>query len=96
MTAPPLSVCPQDRCAQQRWGRGKVKRLLGAGAGLLFKGSGFYVTDYRSDGYKQAAKQESAPATADTPKSGSGAAAKPGGDPKPATKGPPKAVKVSD
>jgi len=57
-----LTVCPQDRCAQTRWGRGKVKRTLGTGAGLIFKGSGFYITDYRSEGYKQAAKSDSAPA----------------------------------
>jgi len=41
------------------WGKGKVKRLLGAGAGLIFKGSGFYITDYRSEGYKSAAKSDS-------------------------------------
>jgi hypothetical protein len=40
-----------------------VKRLLGAGAGLIFKGSGFYITDYRSEGYKSAAKSDSKPAT---------------------------------
>jgi hypothetical protein len=41
-----------------------VKRLLGTGAGLIFKGSGFYTTDYRSDSYKEAAKKESpAPAS---------------------------------
>ena len=43
----------------KKWGKGKVRRLLGTGAGLIFKGSGFYVTDYRSEGYKQAAKKES-------------------------------------
>jgi hypothetical protein len=42
-----------------------VKRLLGTGAGLIFKGSGFYITDYRSDSYKEAAKKES-PATQKT------------------------------
>ena len=42
------------------WGRGKVKRLLGTGAGLIFKGSGFYITDYRSEGYKSAAKSDAA------------------------------------
>jgi len=41
------------------WGKGKVKRLIGAGAGLIFKGSGFYITDYRSEGYKSAAKSDS-------------------------------------
>src|SRR5262245_21457367 len=55
----PFSVCPEDVCAQKKWGRGKVKKKLSAGAGLIFKGSGFYITDYRSEGYKQAAKKES-------------------------------------
>lgn len=40
------------------WGKGKVKRLIGAGAGFLFKGSGFYITDYRSEGYKSSAKSD--------------------------------------
>ncbi len=45
MSAEPLSICPE--CS------GSVKRLIGAGAGILFKGSGFYETDYRSSGYKK-------------------------------------------
>jgi len=52
-------VCPKELCRQARWGKGKVRRLLGAGAGLIFKGSGFYTTDYRSQSYKEAAKKES-------------------------------------
>ena len=59
----PLKVCPQDVCPQERWGKGRVKRLISAGAGLIFKGSGFYITDYRSEKYKEAAKKESAPST---------------------------------
>ena len=51
-----LKDCPQESCA------GTVKRLLGTGAGLLFKGAGFYQTDYRSNSYQQGAKQESAAA----------------------------------
>ena len=43
--------------------RGKVQRLISGGAGLLFKGTGFYTTDYRSEGYKSAAKADK-PATA--------------------------------
>ena len=35
-----------------------MKRLIGTGAGLIFKGSGFYITDYRSDSYKEAAKKD--------------------------------------
>lgn len=57
----PLKVCPQDKCAKKRWGRGAVKRQLGTGAGLIFKGSGFYITDYRSKNYKEAAKKDAAP-----------------------------------
>jgi len=52
-------TCPKELCQQAKWGKGKVKRLLGTGAGLIFKGSGFYITDYRSNSYKEAAKKES-------------------------------------
>src|SRR2546423_10854247 len=62
----PYRECPKELCRQKKWGHGKVRRLLGTGAGLIFKGSGFYTTDYRSNSYKEAAKKESpAPATAD-------------------------------
>ena len=47
ISAEPLQDCPE--CD------GKVKRLIGAGAGILFKGSGFYQTDYRSESYKKGA-----------------------------------------
>lgn len=62
IAAKPLRTCPENVCAQKKWSRGKVKKKISAGAGLLFKGGGFYVTDYRSENYKQAAKKESAPA----------------------------------
>ena len=52
----PKKTCPECR--------GRIKRLLSAGGGLLFKGSGFYITDYRSTGYKQAAKGDSTAGTA--------------------------------
>jgi predicted nucleic acid-binding Zn ribbon protein len=42
-------------------GRKKVRRLLGTGAGLLFKGGGFYQTDYRSEGYRKAQAKEQSP-----------------------------------
>jgi len=51
MTAKHLRKCPE--C-----GKNKLKRLIGTGAGVIFKGSGFWQTDYRSDGYKQAEKAE--------------------------------------
>jgi putative FmdB family regulatory protein len=47
MSDPPVATCPE--CGAE------AERLLSAGAGLLFKGSGFYITDYRSDSYKKAA-----------------------------------------
>ncbi len=51
MSEAPLSKCP--KC-----GRKKLRRLFGTGAAILFKGSGFYQTDYRSESYKAAAKAE--------------------------------------
>lgn len=54
-----LEVCPEKQCLLDTWGHGKVKRLLGTGAGLIFKGSGFYITDYRSSNYRESAKKES-------------------------------------
>jgi len=61
-----LRECPKALCQQKKWGHGKVKRLIGTGAGLIFKGSGFYITDYRSDSYKEGAKKDApaAPVTA--------------------------------
>ncbi len=76
MSAAPLVSCPKELCAQKKWGRGKVKKQIGAGAGLLFKGGGFYITDYRSEGYKQSAKTESSPAKTEA-KTESKPAAKP-------------------
>jgi putative FmdB family regulatory protein len=55
----PLTVCPKEKCKLKKWGKGRVKKLMSTGAGLLFKGSGFYITDYRSENYKQGAKKES-------------------------------------
>lgn len=59
MAAAPLKICPEAVCTQKKWGRGRVKKQISGGAGLLFKGSGFYITDNRSEGYKQSAKKES-------------------------------------
>jgi putative FmdB family regulatory protein len=59
----PFRQCPKELCRQKKWGHGKVKRLVGTGAGLIFKGSGFYITDYRSNSYKEGAKKD-APAAA--------------------------------
>ncbi len=51
ITAPPKKKCPA--C-----GRRKLRRLIGCGAAIVFKGSGFYKTDYRSESYKKAAAAE--------------------------------------
>ncbi|HEX2747782.1 MAG TPA: FmdB family zinc ribbon protein [Verrucomicrobiales bacterium] len=67
MNDPRLTKCPVKGC------RGKVKRQIGTGAGFVFKGSGFYITDYRSEGYKAAAKSDAAASES-----------KPSGDAKPA------------
>lgn len=48
-----LTDCPIEACD------GQLKRLLGTGAGIIFKGSGFYQTDYRSESYKKSAKADS-------------------------------------
>jgi len=52
ITAEPIKRCP--KC-----GKNKVRRLIGTGAGLIFKGSGFYITDYRDKSYTDKAKAES-------------------------------------
>ena len=67
----PLKKCPECK-------KNKLRRLFGTGAGIIFKGSGFYETDYRSDSYKNAAQKESEagkPAAADTKSSSEAPAA---------------------
>ena len=68
----PLTVCPEEKCRLKKWGKGKVKKMIGSGAGIIFKGSGFYITDYRSDSYKEAAKKDAAPSSDSGSKSGEG------------------------
>ena len=58
ITASPKKKCPE--C-----GKLKLQRLLGTGAGIIFKGNGFYETDYRSESYKKGAESEKK-ATTDT------------------------------
>ncbi|KPK99080.1 MAG: FmdB family transcriptional regulator [candidate division Zixibacteria bacterium SM23_73_2] len=50
MTDEPLEKCPQCK--------GELKRLISGGGGLIFKGAGFYATDYRSESYKKKEKEE--------------------------------------
>jgi len=58
MSDQPVATCPE--CGVE------AERLLSAGAGLVFKGSGFYITDYRSDSYKKAAAADSGAASGST------------------------------
>jgi putative FmdB family regulatory protein len=51
ITVDPLRKCP--KC-----GKNKLRRLIGTGAAIMFKGSGFYQTDYRSDSYKKSAEAD--------------------------------------
>src|SRR5215204_1454517 len=76
MSSAPIRKCPACK-------KSKVKRLIGTGAGLIFKGSGFYITDYRDQSYADKAKAESGGgSTTETktdaaPTFGNGDAAKP-------------------
>ncbi|MBN1490354.1 MAG: zinc ribbon domain-containing protein [Phycisphaerae bacterium] len=84
ITARAIRKCPA--C-----GKATAKRLIGAGGGVIFRGSGFYQTDYRSDGYRQKAKAEkeggsasASPSKTDEakkPQADAPKAAKPGGTP---------------
>src|SRR4051812_35387657 len=93
MKADPVRKCPKCK-------KSKVKRLIGTGAGLIFKGSGFYITDYRDQSYKDKAKADSG--STETKAGGNGEAAKsdspatstdstkPAAETKPAATAPPK------
>jgi putative FmdB family regulatory protein len=57
-----ISEAPKRKCPACK--KSRLERKIGGGAGFLFKGSGFYLTDYRSDSYKKAADADSKPAAA--------------------------------
>lgn len=54
-----IAEAPKRKCPACK--KAKLKRKIGGGAGFLFKGSGFYLTDYRSDSYKKGAEAEKKP-----------------------------------
>ena len=86
-----LKKCPKEKCRMKTWGKGAVKRKLGVGAGFIFKGSGFYITDYRSEGYKSGAKSDSdKPAAAASESTTKSESPKPDAAKKPATPAPKK------
>src|SRR5438270_11820792 len=66
----PLKKCP--KCKKQ-----KLRRIFGTGAAIIFKGSGFYETDYRSDAYKSAAKADKEPSSSGDKKDTNGKTATP-------------------
>jgi len=69
ITDDPIERCP--KC------EGEVERLISGGAGLLFKGNGFYITDYRSESYKKAERADKSTATvSSTPSKSSGGSKK--------------------
>jgi putative FmdB family regulatory protein len=68
----PIKKCPECK-------KSKLRRLFGTGAALMFKGSGFYTTDYRSESYKKAAKAD-APTSSSGGSSTNGSAAAKSGD----------------
>ena len=78
--APPVKKCPT--C-----GKSRVRRLIGTGAGVIFKGPGFYETDYRSESYKSAAKAEAGNASGASATKTADVAT---GDPPPKSSGDPK------
>ena len=80
MSAEPVKRCPE--C-----GKAKVRRLIGTGAGLIFKGSGFYITDYREKGYADQAKAETA-SGGESKTESKPAASEPKGEAKPAASKP--------
>lgn len=70
ITSNPQTLCPSCKAE-------KLRRKIGPGAAILFKGSGFYETDYRSDSYKKAAKADSAASSGSSSSSSSGDSSKP-------------------
>lgn len=70
ITADPQTTCPSCKAE-------KLRRRIGPGAAILFKGSGFYETDYRSESYKKAAKADSAAASGSSSSNGDSSKAAP-------------------
>ena len=90
----PITAQPQKKCPKCK--KNKLRRLFGAGGGLIFKGSGFYQTDYRPESYKKAAeadkpKTESADSSKDT--TSTKTETKSSASPKPESKSDPKPTK---
>lgn len=66
ITADKLTTCPESACKQEAKGTGVVERKIGKGAGLIFNGSGFYLTDYARAGSSSSSSSESASGSSST------------------------------
>jgi len=64
-----ISADPEKKCPECK--KLKLRRLIGTGAAVVFKGSGFYQTDYRSDSYKKSAAADSSPSSSSSEKASS-------------------------
>jgi hypothetical protein len=92
-----MSEAPKKKCP--KCGKNKLQRLIGSGAGFIFKGSGFYITDYRSSDYKAKAKADSEqgkPAATEAGKGEAAGSAKPASAPKTEASPPPAKPKAAD
>lgn len=78
-----MSESPKKKCP--KCGKQQLQRQIGAGAAILFKGSGFYQTDYRSSSYSEDAKKDTAPAQAKPADDAAKTSATPAAESKPAT-----------
>ena len=72
-----MSEAPKRKCPE--CGKMRLKKLISSGGGLIFKGSGFYITDYRSDSYKKDASADKETSSSDSKSSG-GSTSKSSGD----------------
>ena len=75
----PIKKCPECK-------KNKLRRLIGAGAAIMFKGSGFYQTDYRSDSYKKRAEADKAPSSSESKSESKSSESKSSSSDKPAAK----------
>jgi putative FmdB family regulatory protein len=79
-----ISADPERKCPECK--KLKLRRLIGTGAAVVFKGSGFYQTDYRSDSYKKSAAADSGSSPSTEKTSGEKASAEKSTSDKPASK----------
>jgi putative FmdB family regulatory protein len=73
----PITSKPTRKCPG--CGKAKARRCIGAGAGIIFKGSGFYITDYRSDSYKKSADADAKSSSGESKSGGKDSSGSSGG-----------------